>query len=1540
MPGTEKAHNKKQKNAKKKQQQQQVSHEIPLKRKKDPAALTQANLPSKESATQDTPSPAPSVPSKTWLRKQKYGLGAHTHVRGQLKGPTHHTHEPAYVLEQRQQQEYLHRQQQDYHLQQLREHSAAMPFVVTAKGIPTSWGTLQVYKRLEVYGTIKRIECSDHRDVVMTVKVFFDQMPKETAWLNKPIDVRRKHDNRAYTIRFTVDRARRPYLERLREGGKEFPQRMTVPLSGADFGIMRDPHTMVTGHSIETSQTSFMLDLQQKQVEVIFRLFTGDGWDGAQLYKLRIDLSELKLIRVVGVDSKICFVITLESPPMMFRKTTDVTNTHDRGSTLWDERQMWFRQTDVDLNPTNRSYPIGLQKQNAIIDIGRWLTYRFVFDVDKGDMTFRNIIDALKDSGVTFVDNHHMNFETQTKITEMWKWLSSHRGNSHTGLSDLHELNDENVNLSFPVRYALESCISHNLIHESNITSEFLRSLDRLDSSTAVTILEKIVDEKKRYFEPQMALRTSITRCEKQRPAHCSKILAVTVTPTTIYLNTPVLETSNRVIRKYQEYENHFLRVKFTEERYRGRLMSYDGRAMDEVYSRIKQAMTHGIQIGDRRYDFLAFGNSQFREHGAYFFARTGNGANALTADKIRRWMGEFSHINVVAKYASRLGQCFSTTRAVSTRPEIKQIADIVRNNYTFTDGVGKISPLFAQVIRHYHELSEVPSVVQFRLGGCKGVLTIDPTLRGREIHLRPSQQKFPSEFAGLEVCRVSRFSSAHLNVQIILVLSSRGVLDATFLTKESVMLKDLDEAMINVPKARKLLRQNVDFNQTSLQLASMVDDGFMAAQEPFFMSCLTLWRAWNLKYLKQKAKIFIEKGALLLGTVDETGTLRGHFNSDPIIDLRDYSNNHFSDSEQERDDRINSTLPQIFVQVTDHVNRRMKVVTGRCILLRNPSLHPGDARVVLAIDVPALHHIKNAVVLPQTGDRDLGNMSSGGDLDGDDYVVIWDQDLIPPEINYPAMDYTAPDPQISSGQVTVDDLTSFFVTHIKNDNLGPIAVAHRYLADAAPQGVKLKSCLRLAQLHSEAVDYAKTGVPAEFPKDLRPTRWPHWSEQKHKAAHKIYHSKGIVGQLYDAVTLDSFSAAPCSLPFDQRILGFASDNVVVALLPAAVETKAIYDEALRRLMFQYGIKSEFEVWTSFVLEHSSDHGGDWKFAESLGESFMALNHHYQDICFERAGTSRDGRDWALLKPWVIAMYKVTADESQRRDNTGDQQVPLISFPWLFPHELGVIATEEHILADSFSRDSSDDKAETPTADYLSSRENSDDKGGLLADPLIQKLHVDQAETTTADDSSSRETPDDIGETSSRNGNDSSLTSASLRHDLHPSSEVASPAPPEDATYDQFYSEQDLMDFSDEESMAGDENRPGSSGLILTPATSNLNLPEGIRTPLESSVEVLNSAFLDISFHDPTEAACRDELLAREAEILRFLDDDARSLSHGRFTPASSAPDDDLTERETLVKSFTMDQDNAGEDAQESSEQGLTSSRPSLLDQLSDLLTD
>ena len=36
-----------------------------------------------------------------------------------------------------------------------------------------------------------------------------------------------------------------------------------------------------------------------------------------------------------------------------------------------------------------------------------------------------------------------------------------------------------------------------------------------------------------------------------------------------------------------------------------------------------------------------------------------------FTADQVRQWMGDFSGETIVGKYASRMGLCFSTTRAV-----------------------------------------------------------------------------------------------------------------------------------------------------------------------------------------------------------------------------------------------------------------------------------------------------------------------------------------------------------------------------------------------------------------------------------------------------------------------------------------------------------------------------------------------------------------------------------------------------------------------------------------------------------------------------------------------------------------------------------------------------------------------------------------------------------------------------------------------------------------------------------------------------------
>lgn len=700
--------------------------------------------------------------------------------------------------------------------------------------------------------------------------------------------------------------------------------------------------------------------------------------------------------------------------------------------------------------------------------------------------------------------------------------------------------------------------------------------------------------------------------------------------------------------------------------------------------------ISNGVRIGDRHYEFLAFGNSQFRENGAYFFCPP----PYLSCNDIRQWMGTFSHINVVAKYAARLGQCFSTTRAIKglSAPDIVKIPDIERGRYCFTDGVGKISPYLAQMITAELKLrvNSAPSAFQFRLGGCKGILVVSPDAKNNEVHIRKSQQKFTAAYNGLEIIRCSQFSSATLNRQTITILSALGVKDEVFLKMLSRQLSDYQSAMDNNTIALGLLNRYIDDNHMTINIAGMILNGFMSEKEPFVLSLLHLWRAWSIKLLKEKAKIIVENGAFVLGCVDETNTLRGY--TKPTVAC----GTTYKETE----------LPQIFIQVPDRENTtRYNVIEGICLVGRNPSLHPGDLRVVQAVNVQALHHLRDVVVFPQSGERDVPSMCSGGDLDGDDFFVIWDKDLQPTEWNCEPMSYAALDPITLKRPVVVTDLQKFFVKYMKNDSLPSIAHAHLAQADYQKQGIKDAKCkyldyapaivllfltltppsgLELAELHSKAVDYVKTGQPATMRKELAPPKWPHFMEKIHQPESKQYHSQKILGQLYDKVESVDF-VPQYEEPFDKRILrAYKLDN---AILKAARQIKTKYDTAMRRILAQQDIKTEFEVWSTFILSKPKV-GSDYKLQEDMAVITGALKDRFRTVCINVAG----GKDFSILGPFVAAMYKVTKEELDialaecrstrmvngiefKRRRMSPESMPLISFPWLFEKELGRIAT-------------------------------------------------------------------------------------------------------------------------------------------------------------------------------------------------------------------------------------------------------------------------
>ncbi|KAK3363573.1 RNA dependent RNA polymerase-domain-containing protein [Lasiosphaeria hispida] len=1157
--------------------------------------------------------------------------------------------------------------------------------LVLLTAIPNAVTAWDILSSLREYGNIVYVELDDVSKAPRKARVRFEPPPHSTVF-HSAGHCKITFDKNAHTAWPEVEFPGHAEEATIRTPtGNSCPEFTTLDPFSLTFGIPTGPETVVAKRELRTTgfehPVKFIIDFKRKKAIFYFPVRFSQV---NQYYRADIKFGNINKIHRVDLSGdRSAVVISAHGPPLFWRKRGEKLKELSNQLVLGDH-ELWQRAVEINQKPLSPPGPISLDEDYQFIDLGRWTALWICLDRSSTDQ-WLGVEKRLKDWNIKTKVGAALELIPDKK-PQLWKVLDPQTSmpileSRSRFTSELALLGSPTREpLPFDVRYQLEVCISHGILSEYNLNGGFIEKLvefskvKTLNVNRARLILEYAADKGNPVFNPmelfENASALQYLPATANLPSHCALIRKAIVTPTRIYYNTPTVETTNRVIRHYNKLQDNFIRVQFTDELAEGRITGCEGYRDDLVYSRAYRVLDKGIRMGSVHWEFLAFGNSQVRENGAFFFCKPeGNPEDVVTCNKIREWMGRFNHITVVAKYAARIGQCFSTTRPVPTliAPRIVKTPDIERGGCCFTDGVGKISSILTKMVADDWKIWPSPSAVQFRMGGCKGVLVSWPEVKGTEVHIRKSQEKFLAEYNGLEVIRCSQFSCATLNRQTISILSCLGVRDQIFVDMMNKQVAKYNTAMTDSSEAADLLSRYVDENQMTKTIAGMVLNGFMKTREPFVDTLLQLWRSWSIKALKEKARLIVEKGAFVLGCVDETGSLRGH-----------------SKAIEGKRNLVKGQLPQIFLQVSDPDNEgHFKVITGLCAVGRNPSLHPGDIRVVEAVDIPALRHIKDVVVFPLKGDRDVPSMCSGGDLDGDDFFVLWDQQLLPlrSKWGHPPMDYTPLPPIQEKGGVKADNLKQFFVLYMKNNTLPLIAHAHLAMADT--YGADHAKCLELANLHSMAVDYVKTGVSASWDKSMEPRKWPHFMEKNPRAS---YNSTTALGQLYDMVKKEVFDVNEgYKLPFDSRVL--KRYHLSNDLLKKTRRIKCQYDIAMRRVMGQLEIGTEFEVWTTFVLSKPRT-GSSYKLQEKVGQESYTLKKQFRDLCIQEAGGSREIE---TFRPFVAAMYQVTWEEVQialyesrqphirPNGNVGLRRIsarsmPLISFPWLFDSVLGDIA--------------------------------------------------------------------------------------------------------------------------------------------------------------------------------------------------------------------------------------------------------------------------
>ena len=689
-----------------------------------------------------------------------------------------------------------------------------------------------------------------------------------------------------------------------------------------------------------------------------------------------------------------------------------------------------------------------------------------------------------------------------------------------------------------------------------------------------------------------------------------SYMRSVEITPSIIYYEVPKLERNNQIIRKFKNYQEHFIKISINDDDHNK--IYFTSSRNYKLLEIVQSLMMNGLNIGTHKFKYLTSSNSQAKQGSGWYFNLEYTKYENI--DQVLEEMGDFKMEHNKYKNASRRGQCASSTTPINFLPKenIIEIPDIKSSDgkYIYTDGIGTISYDLALkcVEKIGNNKFSYCSAFQIRLLGIKGVVAVDPHLGNKDIIcIRPSMKKYESENNELGIIKASGYTTGYLNRQIIALLSGLGVKNSIFISMIKVSLKEY-QTILKYIKNKNIdlcsyFKANKDVYNEVLSkcfyFKSLVDYYLYKksprglTNEPFIQKILLNCLSLKIRDLKSKGKIIDKQSASLMGVIDETKTLKHN---------------------------------EVFVRIIKPFSKKEEqdfTLEGEVYVTKNPCLHPGDIKILKAVKNEVVYknlsHMINVIVFSSLEDendkRPIQNQISGGDLDGDVYYVSWNKDIIDGIIKRNVAPQDDPKyPQnikieennitgilnsniILDKTISMNDVILSHINTMKND-LVPL-ISNLYLAHADNDlihGPFNEKCRMLSDLFIIAIDSQKNGkfINQDIlkEKNLFLQIYPDFLETD---SYNNYRSPGILGTLYrlcnEKIFLDEFEYYEFQNSylmsyyldvelFDHKCLPFTHEMLKIYIK---------YESEVKALMQKYNFSDEVSFFLNVDIRNSKN---------------------------------------------------------------------------------------------------------------------------------------------------------------------------------------------------------------------------------------------------------------------------------------------------------------------------------------------------------------